>query len=320
MTSMTTQIPSKPRPGRSLADLNPTLAAEWHPTLNGAVTPETVAAGSKFRAWWDCPQHGAFQAKVGIRSATGSRCRKCTDLSRQAPKPGRSLAEMFPEVAALWDFEANYPITPDHVSGRSNRRMYFRCPKGHPSELAYVSNRTAGNGCKKCSETVFTERAIAKRPLALVRPDLAAVWDFDRNRIGPDEVTISSGLKVWWLCPNGHKAFSMRISLRTAKPGSRCPKCANEKRTKTLKRYTGPEEGQSLGDLLPGVAAAWDPERNVLTPLDVSRGSRKDAFWLCANGHSFKRPVIQAIALKRCPECRCEFPGTTTEAHPPVAA
>ena len=37
-----------------LATLYPELAAEWHPTKNGALTPEQVLAGSEKRVWWQC--------------------------------------------------------------------------------------------------------------------------------------------------------------------------------------------------------------------------------------------------------------------------
>ena len=38
-----------------LASIEPEIAAEWHPTLNGALTPEMVTAGSNRKVWWLCP-------------------------------------------------------------------------------------------------------------------------------------------------------------------------------------------------------------------------------------------------------------------------
>ena len=37
----------KPNPGESLAELNPALAKQWHPTKNGKLTPYDVTPGSK---------------------------------------------------------------------------------------------------------------------------------------------------------------------------------------------------------------------------------------------------------------------------------
>jgi Probable Zinc-ribbon domain len=34
---------------------NPDIAAQWHPTRNGALTPESVSYASHKPAWWLCP-------------------------------------------------------------------------------------------------------------------------------------------------------------------------------------------------------------------------------------------------------------------------
>lgn len=42
-----------PIPGETdLATVNPELAAQWHPTKNGDLTPADVKAGSTNRVWW----------------------------------------------------------------------------------------------------------------------------------------------------------------------------------------------------------------------------------------------------------------------------
>ncbi|MCX2748065.1 zinc-ribbon domain-containing protein [Arthrobacter sp. MI7-26] len=39
-------------PGISLRRSFPALANEWHPTLNGDLTPDWVSAGSSQKVWW----------------------------------------------------------------------------------------------------------------------------------------------------------------------------------------------------------------------------------------------------------------------------
>jgi hypothetical protein len=41
----------------SLRATHPTLARDWHPTKNGARTPDHVKAGIVFKAWWRCSKH-----------------------------------------------------------------------------------------------------------------------------------------------------------------------------------------------------------------------------------------------------------------------
>lgn len=63
----------------SLAELYPAIASEWHPILNGTVTPDKIKPGSDYKAMWICPQCGnVYSASVGHR--TGSKptgCPKC---------------------------------------------------------------------------------------------------------------------------------------------------------------------------------------------------------------------------------------------------
>ncbi len=63
----------------SLAEMYPAIASEWHPTLNGTVTPDKVKPGSDYKAMWICPKCGnEYSAIVGHRTSkkpTG--CPKC---------------------------------------------------------------------------------------------------------------------------------------------------------------------------------------------------------------------------------------------------
>lgn len=51
-----------------LATRKPTIAAQWHPTLNGALTPEMVTAGSHRKAWWRCPYGHIWKAVIYARA------------------------------------------------------------------------------------------------------------------------------------------------------------------------------------------------------------------------------------------------------------
>ena len=67
-----------------LQALEPAVAAQWHPTLNGALTPADVTCGSKKRVWWQCSEGHVWRAVVYSR--TGSRkcgCPVCAGRVRQ---------------------------------------------------------------------------------------------------------------------------------------------------------------------------------------------------------------------------------------------
>ena len=42
-----------------LATTHPALTAQWHPTMNGDLTPQMVNAGSDERVYWQC-EHGHY--------------------------------------------------------------------------------------------------------------------------------------------------------------------------------------------------------------------------------------------------------------------
>ena len=45
---------TKTRGKISLAEHNPELVSEWHPTKNGELLPENVSYGSGKKVWWKC--------------------------------------------------------------------------------------------------------------------------------------------------------------------------------------------------------------------------------------------------------------------------
>ncbi|MGM9619259.1 MAG: zinc-ribbon domain-containing protein [Oscillospiraceae bacterium] len=51
-----------------LATVEPRLAAQWHRTLNGALTPEMVTVGSHQKVWWECPDGHIWKAVVYARA------------------------------------------------------------------------------------------------------------------------------------------------------------------------------------------------------------------------------------------------------------
>ena len=76
-----------------LATAEPKIAAQWHPTLNGALTPELVTAGSRRKVWWICPEGHVWKAAVYARAGRQrSGCPVCagTVRRRRAPVPQRN--------------------------------------------------------------------------------------------------------------------------------------------------------------------------------------------------------------------------------------
>ena len=66
-----------------LATAAPLVAKQWHETLNGALTPEMVTAGSHRKAWWQCPYGHVWKAVIYARTgAQQSGCPVCAGKTK----------------------------------------------------------------------------------------------------------------------------------------------------------------------------------------------------------------------------------------------
>ena len=68
------------------------------------------------------------------------------------PHPSKSLATLRPELQKFWDYEKNHPLTPEHFTAGSNRKVYWICRKGH-SYKKIVYDRAKAVGCPICYKT-----------------------------------------------------------------------------------------------------------------------------------------------------------------------
>ena len=65
-----------------LQTLNPTLAKQWHPTLNGDSKPFDFMPGSNKKAWWICDNGHVWEAVISSRNK-GAGCMLCYRESRK---------------------------------------------------------------------------------------------------------------------------------------------------------------------------------------------------------------------------------------------
>jgi hypothetical protein len=220
----------RPSVTNSLASLYPEIAAQWHPTKNGDLTPDQVIAGSVALAWWKCdkgPDH-EWRASPGNRTGrlTRTGCPMCRGLQASITN---SLASLFPEAAAQWHPLLNGDLTPNDVVAGSKRKAWWKCPKGPDHEWqAVISSRTyARHGCPMCSGNVLS----VTNSLAARYPEIAAQWHPTKNGdLKPDRVLWGSGRSYWWLCDRGAGHEWRASPNRRTEPRQRtasrgCPFC-----------------------------------------------------------------------------------------------
>ena len=232
------------------------------------LVPADVSAGSQRSVWWRCEKGHSWRAAVRSRTV-GSGCPICA--GKQLSLGENDLAALYPALAKQWDAEKNGRLTPRDVLPGAEKKVWWRCERGHSWRAAVSSRTRAGGGCPYCAGKQVLP---GFNDLASQRPELAALWDGEKNRaLTPQQVTITSNRKVWWRCEKGH-SYPAVIASRTN--GSGCPYCTGKK---VLAGFN------DLATLEPKIAAEWHPTLNgALTPQMVSTGSRKKVWWECPPG------------------------------------
>jgi very-short-patch-repair endonuclease len=269
----------------NLLAVNPTVAAEWHPSKNSPLVPGNVTPNSGKKVWWRCAEGHEWEAYVSHRNR-GSGCPYCS--GRKASKKN-NLATTFPDAAALWHPNKNGVLRPDQVTPRSSRKVWWRCAEGHEWE-ASVSNVAVGTGCPICINRIIT----SSNSLVATHPALASEWTAEKNLpLTPETIGPGSGKKVWWRCAKGHEWQATVVSRSTN--GTGCPAC---------KGAVASDE-YNFGLLYPEEAKAWHPYKNgKLKPEDVTPHSAKRVWWLCPKGHETRAAISSRTKGHGCNKCK----------------
>lgn len=73
----------------SLSALHPRLAAQWHPTRNGMLTPDQIVPGSNRWVWWRCERGHDWETQPMSRIRTRGLCPTCR-LDERAARRARA--------------------------------------------------------------------------------------------------------------------------------------------------------------------------------------------------------------------------------------
>ncbi len=273
------------------------LIAEWDYEKNIGIKIDEINWGSAKKAWWKCGKGHGYNATIKHR-ANGSGCPYCA--GRKVLKGENDLATLRKDIALEWDYQKNGDLGPDMVTIGSTRKVWWKCKNGH-EYFASINNRTSlGRGCPYCSGRL---PIIGINDLKTKNPLLAEEWNYKLNKaINPEDVTVASGKRVWWICSNGHE-WEATVHDRSSK-GRGCPYCAGSKAI--------PGE-TDLATLRPDLLEEWDYQKNEeLGPDMVTIGSTGKVWWKCKKGHSWDGVVLKRTEMNRgCPYCagRKAIPG-----------
>jgi very-short-patch-repair endonuclease len=197
---------------------------------------------------------------------------------------------MAPLLLDEWHTVLNGELDPLTVLPFSNKVRWWACSAhGHDYE-AVVAKRTNGRGCPYCSGKKVL---IGFNDLATRRPEIAAVWDHERNGDAtPQQVTEWSNKAFWWRCDQGH-SWEMKVSRRSR--GLGCSICSGHV---VLPGYN------DLSFVAPEVASTLDRSRTDMTAETIFARSRKSYPWTCSLGHTWEATAKNRVQNRSgCPDC-----------------
>ena len=289
---------TKPQNGKSLYDVDSILSAEWNYEKNNK-TPKDYYAYSNKKVWWKCNICGSeWESKICDRTK-GQGCPSCANSIRMKSrnesyiKLKGSLEKNNPNLAEEWNYEKNTGLTPDQVLSHSNKKVWWRCKKGHEWQ-AIIQSRVKGAQCPYC---VNKKAKIGENDFKTNYPNLAKEWNYEKNKEElPQNYLPHSNKKVWWKCKKGHE-WQATINHRVN--GLGCPYCSG--------RYV--IEGKNdLATLFPDLLKEWDYDKNKIKPTEIMPGSKELIWWKCKKGHEWRARLNNRAYLGRnCPKCAKEL-------------
>lgn len=207
----------------------PAIAAQWHPTKNGDLTPEDVTAGSAKKVWWQCEKGHVWQAQIKNRTFENSGCPVCSN--HVVLNGFNDFATVRPEIATQWHPTRNGALTPDMFAPNSRKKIWWQCEKGHAWQTLIASRSYYKSGCPICANRIVLK---GYNDLATTHPKLAAEWHPTLNGdLTPDMVVAGSGKKFWWQCAFGH-VWKTPVAQRAVGRQHGCPVCAGRYKQKNV--------------------------------------------------------------------------------------
>jgi hypothetical protein len=201
------------------------------------------------------------------------------------------------DLIERWDYELN-DKAPDKVAFSSNKKYYFKCNKNksHSStsmSLTHIVRKNSEVICKECNS--FAQWCTENNEL-----DVLKRWDYDLNKLKPEDVSYGMNKKYYFKCPCGKHESELKILNNFTNKNSREPGVMRCNKCNSFAQY--------LLDLYGSDALEkyWNYNKNEINPWDISYASN-NLVWINCQEKEYHEPYKIAcnnfVAGKRCPYC-----------------
>lgn len=273
---------------------------------------DELSFGSNKKFKWRCSNgHEWFAAIVSRTNGRG--CPYCAgilvsdknSLKTWCSSNGEFGKQLMQEWTGECEDGSHYKI--DETSFGSNKKVKWRCSKGH-EWFSTIHNRTlCKRGCPYCSGNLVSDKNSLK------------TWCFNNGKFGKqlmqewtgecedgshykiDELSFGSNKQVKWRCNKGHEWFSAIATRTRHKCG--CPYCSgrlvSDKNNLSTWCLNNGEWGQQI--IQEWTGECEDGSHYKIDEL--SFGSNKKVKWRCSKGHEWFNCVCFRTRGYGCPHC-----------------
>jgi hypothetical protein len=282
----------------NLVEINNILSKEWNYKKN-KLKPENCLPNSGKKVWWICAKNHEWQATIASRNSNGVGCPYC---SGNIVEEHNSIYYN-KKIISIWNFEKNVTINPKILSSNSNKKVWWKCQKGHEWQ-SIIGNINKGSGCPYCSGLKPTYESSFGNNF----PELLVEWVYEKNESNPFELSTQTKKKVWWRCKENHE---WETTVQNRVKGTGCPYCSNKIVL----------ESKSVYAQFPELMIEWDFNKNTkYDPKCISIGSGIKVWWNCKNNHSWETAIYHRTKMKtNCPYCinkKISKENSIVETHP----
>ena len=265
----------------SFGDQHPLLAKEWHPTLNGDVTPYDVTSGCGDEFYWQCKYGHVYKTTIHERVKRHAGCPTCRT----------SLRTSFTEQAIAFYLSKVVKVDQHFKHGGFNFDMFiepFKTVVEYDGMFWHAKADTAKRDTRK-------DKYCKKRGWRIIRvKESEKINRVEGNRIYAQRRNTDYVWLIDQVCNLLGVLPPIDINI--------------ERDTPEIYARVNPvaKEG-SLADKKPELLKYWDKEANLpVTPDMVTPFSHLTFSWHCPDcGHDWMQRLIEISNRKiKCPQCR----------------
>lgn len=269
-----------------ISTIMPILVSEWHPTKNGALTPQNFTAGSNKKVWWQCQRGHEWQAAISHRS-NGRRCPKCFGETKTS-FPEQAIFFYLRQVTTAINRHKLDALTeidvylPEYNIGIEYDGVFFHSGKKSAEREQKKQDKLTTRGITlfRVKENKDYSNGMVLGKIVYVKP-------------GANDAELALVIKALCKCiiNETHNSFDIDIDV-------------TRDRAQIYEQYVQGEKENSLTAINPKLASEWHPIKNgKLTPDYVSAYSNKKVWWLCKRGHEWNAVIKSRNNGVGCPFC-----------------